>query len=82
MSGTLKNVLVVGGGGREHAICWKLAQSPKVAKVYALPGSPGIGQLDKVSLVSNISVANLDVSIGYMIPAASNPLVPIALEVR
>lgn len=66
MSATLKNVLVVGGGGREHALCWKLAQSPKVANVYALPGSPGIGQLDKVTLVGDISVKNLDVSIGNM----------------
>ncbi len=34
------NVLVVGGGGREHALAWKLAQSPKVEKVFAAPGNP------------------------------------------
>jgi phosphoribosylamine--glycine ligase len=35
------NVLVIGGGGREHALAWKIAQSPRVAKVYVAPGNAG-----------------------------------------
>ena len=38
-------ILVVGGGGREHAIIWKIAQSPKVEKIYAAPGNGGISEL-------------------------------------
>jgi phosphoribosylamine--glycine ligase len=38
-------VLVIGGGGREHALVWKIAQSPLVSKVFCAPGNPGIGQL-------------------------------------
>ena len=49
-------VLVVGGGGREHVIAWKIAQSPLVEKVYCIPGNAGIAQVAdcrSISLESN-----------------------------
>ena len=38
------NILLLGGGGREHALAWKLAQSPRLDTLYAAPGNPGIAE--------------------------------------
>lgn len=38
-------ILVIGSGGREHALCWKLAQSSKTTALYAAPGNPGLAQV-------------------------------------
>ncbi len=38
------NILLLGGGGREHALCWKLAQSPRCDKLWASPGNPGMAE--------------------------------------
>lgn len=50
-------LLVIGSGGREHALVWKLAQSPKLTKLYAAPGSPAIAENAQCE---NISVSDLD----------------------
>lgn len=39
------NILVIGGGGREHALCWKLASSPLLGTLYCVPGNPGIAEV-------------------------------------
>ena len=41
-------VLVIGSGGREHAMCWKIAQSPKLTKLYAAPGNAGIEEIAQI----------------------------------
>ncbi|KAL5494976.1 ADE57 [Sanghuangporus weigelae] len=49
-------ILIVGAGGREHALAWKLAQSPIVERIFAAPGNGGTAQLEKTT--------NIDVSTG------------------
>ncbi|MGE4578055.1 MAG: phosphoribosylamine--glycine ligase [Desulfuromonadales bacterium] len=52
-------ILVVGGGGREHALVWKIAQSPLVEKIYCAPGNPGIAALAECIDISADKVAAL-----------------------
>ena len=51
-----KRVLVMGSGGREHALAWKLSQSPQIEKIYAAPGNSGTAQLGE-----NVAIAAEDV---------------------
>lgn len=50
-------ILVVGGGGREHALVWKLAQSPRAERIYCAPGNAGIARLAECI---NLKVTDLD----------------------
>lgn len=43
-----KKLLVIGSGGREHALIWKLAQSPQVSKIYCAPGNGGISEIAEI----------------------------------
>ena len=55
-------ILVVGGGGREHAIVWKIAQSPKVDKIYCAPGNGGIADLAECV---NIGATDIDAMVKF-----------------
>ena len=57
-------VLVIGSGGREHALAWKAAQSPKVEKVYVAPGNAGTAHEAKLENVS-IGVEDIDALVAF-----------------
>lgn len=55
----MKKVLVVGGGGREHAIVYALSRSPQVEKIYCAPGNAGIAQLAECVAIKDTDVEGL-----------------------
>jgi phosphoribosylamine--glycine ligase len=73
-------ILLIGSGGREHALAWKLAQSPRLTKLYAAPGNPGIAEcaelidLDPVHIESVAAFAR-DENIGLVVIGPEQPLV-------
>ena len=64
------NIIVVGSGGREHAICWKLAQSSSVDKIVVVPGNGGTATEDKC--------VNIDPKEVDYISKDENPYIAIA----
>jgi phosphoribosylamine--glycine ligase len=73
-------ILVVGGGGREHAIVWKIAQSPKVEKIYCAPGNGGIADLAECVDIGSCDIENMvkfakENAIDLVMVAPDDPLV-------
>ena len=73
-------ILVVGGGGREHALAWKLAQSKRCSKLYAAPGNPGIAQVGECVAIAADDVDALarfarEKAIGLTVVGPEAPLV-------
>ncbi len=58
------NILVLGSGGREHAIAWKLAQSPRCEKLYVAPGNGGTAQV--ATNVSSVDILDADSVLGFV----------------
>lgn len=57
-------ILVIGSGGREHALVWKLSQSPRVEKIYCAPGNAGIGNMAELV---NIKVGDIELLLAFAI---------------
>ena len=74
-------ILVIGSGGREHALAWKIAQSPKCEKLYAMPGNPGIAEIAEciktVSINDNNAIVKFakDNAIDLVVIGPEAPLV-------
>ncbi len=71
------NVLIIGSGGREHALVWKISQSQKLSKIYCSPGNPGISKI-----AENINLQNQEIvgfckekSIDLVVIGPEQPLV-------
>ncbi|MBZ9808913.1 MULTISPECIES: phosphoribosylamine--glycine ligase [unclassified Mesorhizobium] len=74
------NVLLLGSGGREHALAWKIAASPLLTKLYAAPGNPGIGreaELVKLDIADHSAIAAFckDREIDLVVVGPEGPLV-------
>ncbi len=70
-------ILLLGSGGREHALAWKIAQSPKLDKLYIAPGNPGMGRLGE-----NVDIkANDFPSIGSFVTEKGIDMVVVGPEV-
>lgn len=73
------DILVIGGGGREHAIVWALAKSPKAGTIYCAPGNAGIGQLAEcvpiaVSEFEKLAAFAVEKQVGLIVVGPDDPL--------
>src|SRR5690348_7721468 len=83
MSPGVVKILLVGGGGREHAIAWKLSLSPQVSQIYVCPGNGGTASLDKTTNITSISATDFPglvnfarhQNINILLPGPEQPLV-------
>jgi phosphoribosylamine--glycine ligase len=73
-------VLVIGSGGREHALCWAIAASPLLTKLWCAPGNPGIAAVAECVAINAIDIASLvafaqDNEVDLVVPGPEAPLV-------
>jgi phosphoribosylamine--glycine ligase len=73
-------VLVIGSGGREHALCWALAASPLLTKLWCAPGNPGIAQVAECVPIDALDIPTLvafaqDNAVDLVVPGPEAPLV-------
>ena len=78
------NIMVVGGGGREHAIIKKISKNPKVTKIYALPGNAGMEEAECVAIgakdIDKITAFAVENQIDFAVVAPDDPLVLGAVD--
>ena len=70
------NILVIGSGGREHALYWKLMESPQTGHIYAIPGNPGMGEMIDISVMDNDAILRFarEKDIGLVVVGPEVPL--------
>ena len=70
------NILVIGSGGREHALYWKLSESPQTEQIYAIPGNPGMGALAAIALDDHAAILRFvkEHEIGLVVVGPEVPL--------
>ncbi len=70
------NILVIGSGGREHALFRKLMESPQTDKIYAIPGNPGMGEMTDISVSDNAAILRFakEKEIGLVVVGPEVPL--------
>ena len=71
------NILVIGSGGREHALFWKLKESPQTDKIYTIPGNPGMGEMTNISVTDNVAILRFakEKEIGLVVVGPEVPLI-------